>query len=307
MSSITQHKRLLMMFSLLVLLAAGAYFVFGQMGTAKAARFVVDFRQCSNENPTLGDCVWINGIIQQNNSVWFEGMSVPQRTLFKGIPATMDNVHVLTFSHETTKGRTHAYDFLTSYEQAVEAADALDVAYINLSGDDFTVAEACSANIGPPGNLESLCVTDLRGSGNSVDVAVPDVHAFISKDGTVNSRIAAYELASATDRVITLYGDGSEITNALLTLVQIDSNTNPLGNTDDTGDSSILYTLTWTSASDMILLEMAGHLAVSGDGTGVAGARTKVRPTSAVAPTTSASTNWTAPPWGPRTTGSWPP
>ena len=92
MSSITQHKRLLMMFSLLVLLvllvllAAGAYFVFGQMGTAKAARFVVDFRQCSNENPTLGDCVWINGIIQQNNSVWFEGMSVPQRPSLRAFP-----------------------------------------------------------------------------------------------------------------------------------------------------------------------------------------------------------------------------
>jgi hypothetical protein len=32
----------------------------------------------------------------------------------------------------------------------------------------------------------------------------------------------------------------------------------------DTGDSSVLYTLTWTSASTEILIEMAGHLAKGG-------------------------------------------
>src|SRR5262245_44973587 len=54
--------------------------------TASSAGSVnVDFTQCSNENPTLGSCNWINGILQQNNSRYLEGMSTGQRLLFDGI------------------------------------------------------------------------------------------------------------------------------------------------------------------------------------------------------------------------------
>jgi len=38
-----------------------------------------------------------------------------------------------------------------------------------------------------------------------------------------------------------------------------------VANGGDTGDSFIHYTLTWTSASDQILIELAGHLAMSGN------------------------------------------
>src|SRR5262249_41871120 len=32
-----------------------------------------DFRQCANQDPTLGDCHWLNSILQQQNSIYFEG------------------------------------------------------------------------------------------------------------------------------------------------------------------------------------------------------------------------------------------
>ena len=52
---------------------------------AGAAATNIDFSQCSNKNPTLGNCVWLNGDLNKNNSQWFEGMSVPQRVLVRGI------------------------------------------------------------------------------------------------------------------------------------------------------------------------------------------------------------------------------
>jgi hypothetical protein len=77
-----------------------------------------DFRQCANHDPTLGDCHWIGSILNNNDSDYFEGMSVPQRILLDQVDATTGNVHTLTFEHDATKGGVHAYDFLTSYSQA---------------------------------------------------------------------------------------------------------------------------------------------------------------------------------------------
>ncbi|MBI5733130.1 hypothetical protein HY967_04240, partial [Candidatus Jorgensenbacteria bacterium] len=44
-----------------------------------------DFAQCSNDNSPnpAGSCNWIGSIIQQSNSVYAEGMTVPQRLLFR--------------------------------------------------------------------------------------------------------------------------------------------------------------------------------------------------------------------------------
>src|SRR5215510_5171119 len=73
----------------------------------------VDFRQAANDDPSFGlqNIHWISSIIQDNNSMYFEGMSVRQRLLISGVPGTAGNHHSLLFRHQFSKGSAHAYDF----------------------------------------------------------------------------------------------------------------------------------------------------------------------------------------------------
>jgi len=215
------------------------------------ANLVSDFRQCANNETNgdvtgLGNCHWISSIIQSSNSTYFEGMSVPQRTILTNIPETDSDVHTLTFDHDNTKGGIHAYDWLTSYDQAVAAAADSGIT-LDLN--------PCGPEIGPPNDLDDTC-EDLRDGLNFFVVSVPD-DPFISKDGSTQTRIDAYE-GTYGDRTITIYGN-APITSASLSLVH-----DPAANGSDTADSKISYTLTWTSESTEILVEMAGHLAKSG-------------------------------------------
>ena len=176
-------------------------------------------------------------------------MAIPQRTIFDGIGTTAGNVHTLTFSHQATKAGVHAYDFLTSYAQAIAAAANVAVPYTDLNG------QACAAEIGPPGGLGATC-SAVRNGMNCLDVTVPD-DPFISKDGSTQTRINAYETQFG-NRTIRICGD-SAISTAGLTLAH--SVTNGM----DTADSDINYTLTWTSPSTSIVIEMGGHISLSGD------------------------------------------
>ena len=129
----------------------------------------VDFRQCANEDAgyPVGDCHWIGSIVQGSNADYVEGMSVPQRTIFTAVPETPGNVHTLTFDHDATASGTHAFDFLTSWDQAEEAAGdygrALEL-------------ERCGPepSTDPQGYL-TACTNVTTGPGSYYrDVAVPD-------------------------------------------------------------------------------------------------------------------------------------
>ena len=194
----------------------------------------VDFTQYANE-----DDEWINSILQASNSKYYECMSVPQRTILDGIPPTAGGEHTFAFSHEATKGGIHAYDWLTAYNQ----------------GNDPPLAyNPCGPKIGNMPDFATIC-GDLHSSGYSILVNVPD-DPFVSKDGSTQARIDAYE-AQFGNRQIKIYGDQPFVA-AGLTL------THTVSNGGDTGDSDIEYVLTWTSNSTQILIEMAGHLALSG-------------------------------------------
>jgi uncharacterized repeat protein (TIGR01451 family) len=197
----------------------------------------VDFKQYANT-----DDEWINGILNKINSEYYECMSVPQRTILAGIPSTADDVHTLTFSHETTKGGMHAYDWLTAYNQGNDPQLTFDV---------------CGENIGHTPDFATIC-GDLHSFGYWILVDVPD-DPFISKDGSTQDRIDAYE-DEFGNRQIKIYGD-QPISAPNLTL------SHTVSSGGDTGDSDIEYVLTWTSNSSQILIEMAGHLAVSGNST----------------------------------------
>src|SRR5207245_1156022 len=163
-----------------------------------AAGAAVDFRQAANNDAGfgLGNTHWISSIIQDNNSTYYESMSVLERVLFTGLPPTSGNHHSLLFRHQFTKGGIHAYDFLTSYAQAqADNAGALGV----------TIAlNPCGLDIGPPASLTTLCSV-LHGGTNVAEIAL-SADSFISKDGSTAAKIAAYE-AGHGPRTIRILGD----------------------------------------------------------------------------------------------------
>src|SRR5580765_4634214 len=115
------------------LVTLGLLVMLGAAASPQANAGGVDFKQASNKNPNLGNVIWINSILQQNNSRYFEGLSTLQRLVVLDIPAAPGdnpNRHTLNFSHEAAKSGLHAYDFLTSWEQARAAS-------ISYSGSDL--------------------------------------------------------------------------------------------------------------------------------------------------------------------------
>jgi len=191
----------------------------------------------------LGNCHWIGSILQSSNSQYLEGMSVPQQAVFTAIAGTVGNTHTLTFEVDFTKAGGHGYDWLTSYAQAVAAAATAGITLtLNPCGPEL------------PASLVSTC-NSLRSGPNTFTVTVPD-DPFVSSDGSTQSRINAYESVLG-NRTITIYGNAS-ISTASLTL------THSVPDLGDTGDSTVFYTLSWTSTSTAVLVEMAGHLAKGG-------------------------------------------
>src|SRR6266540_2399792 len=219
-----------------------------------------DFRQGANDDsgysPPLGNIHWIGSILQQSNSVYTEGMLVPQRTLFNNVPSTTGDVHKLHFAHLATKSGIHAYDWLGSFPQAETVDEAFLTAFTG-SPVNVTLNE-CGPVLGPPASLATVC-SGLRSGTNFVDMNVPD-DPFISKDGSTQTRINTFETCWG-NRTIRIWGNAPII--ATLTIVgHTDSNGTVIANGGDTGDTDIRYELQCASASTEILIEMAGHLAV---------------------------------------------
>jgi hypothetical protein len=218
----------------------------------------VDFTQGANGDAVhaqpLGDITWINGILNPNNSEYFEGVSTLQRILFDSVTTTANNMHTLTFSHQAAKGSAHAYDFLTSWNQAVAATNFIAPGTLVDPNTDSTDADALieAHEPGPasPANFTTV-VTALRSGANFIDVTIPDNMGTLLGDN-VQSRIAAYE-GFFGNRTLRIYG------NAAITAASMTFN----GYSGSGPDAN--YTLTWTSTSTQILIEFAGHLAQGED------------------------------------------
>ncbi|MGV3529014.1 MAG: hypothetical protein ACO1OO_08980 [Flavisolibacter sp.] len=201
-----------------------------------------DFRQFANKPAES----WINSILQQNNSAYYEGTSTLQRLVLVGIPATSGNQHVLTLSHQASKGTIHAYDFITGYEQA-------KTDYATITGGPFTGLVINGPAIGPQATAQM--VMDLYSGPNSFMAnAVPsgDYNAANNPGDNVAAKVAAYDaIVGVNGRKVALYGDAS-ITSAELVL------TGYSGGADKYAE----YELRWTSASTNVLILMGGHLAL---------------------------------------------
>ena len=64
--------------------------------------------QCTGEN-------WENGNLNAGKSHYFEGDSVPYRTVFENLVA--GNTYTITIEYDTTQGGDHAFDYLTSFDR----------------------------------------------------------------------------------------------------------------------------------------------------------------------------------------------
>ena len=84
-----------------------------------------DYVQAANKmTSTLGGITWINSNLNANKSTYYEGMAVPQRILLTGLGTSTAAPHVAYFDVEATKGKSYAYDFLTSWDYAFGAAES---------------------------------------------------------------------------------------------------------------------------------------------------------------------------------------
>jgi hypothetical protein len=253
-------------------------------GATASATFTdagVSFLQCANNqgaNP-LGECNWIGSILQQKQFYVFEGMSTLQRIYFTAINpvGTGGNNHVLNFKHQSTKGTSiHAYDFLTSWEQAFRVASDKGVPFLDITQTFVVAAADEDAGSTPPylltmtnaeaceqanGDVNADCEA-LRDNRPSVpplpaanrffcDVPIPAELGNTPLLNATETRAAAYE-AIYGKRYLRIYGDA--VFNSCS--IAIDAVT--LDNTDEV---YIGYNLNWNSASTTVLIEIGGHLA----------------------------------------------
>jgi hypothetical protein len=225
-----------------IILAPLAFSLTGSLPTASAAQSP-QFQQCANADPTEGTCVWIGSILQSSNSIYFEGMSVMERLILTSIPATASNTHVLTFKVQASRDAIHAYDFLTSWSQAVAAANAVDptlLSNIDECGEDGS--GACAGLVASP-NKATPPVYPIINIGNPPGTLAGD---------NVNSVIAAYESQFGTIFTEIFVRPIAPISDAAVTFT---------GYETSGGNSYAGYSITWNSASDQALIRFAGHLA----------------------------------------------
>ena len=216
-------------------------FIFSGLKTANAQN---DFRQAANNSGGgMGVVNWINGIVQQNNSRYNEGMSVPQRVIFLNLTGAS---HTLSFSHQSIKAsnNSHAYDFITSWPQAVTAAGVY-TSSVNL----LNTMNDC----GPDGqsNFLTACAAVHSGAQYHIDIPVPSTLTPTLGDD-INARSAAYS-AHFGARFVRVWGDAPFTAGSL-------SFTGYTGNDYDAN-----YDLSWTSTSASVVIEFATHLAIGSE------------------------------------------
>ena len=237
--------------------------------TTEADAIKVDFLQCANQNPTLGECDWINSILQSSNAKYFEGMATLQRLTFDQIPAApggTPNHHVLTFTIDAQKAGIHAYDFLTTWDSAVAAAQQIDLAetlmptgllFANRPASAATATAACDNPSNPQASLQDVCRA-LRALTNpiaNIRTATMPTMTDPSSGGNVADKIAKFQTHFGDTAGVRLFGNAA-ITAATLTFTGYDP---------AASDQAAHFTLSWDSASTQMEIEFAAHIAASQD------------------------------------------
>jgi|GEM_PF-2708937 len=180
------------------------------------------FNQFAND-----DKKWITGNLVANKSTYYEGMSVPQRIVLRGLDSS--EAQSVTINYDFTKGGKYAYDFLTSWDQAMSSADRIagqnwddEWKWIGLDPDDF--------------------------DGSTVTASIPN-------SGLASEKESAYE-AIFGDRTFKVYGNGT-ITGLSLSSPSLTGSA--------TGNSTYSVTVSWTGTATDVVILFSAHIAAGYD------------------------------------------
>ena len=171
---------------------------------------------------------WVTGNLNQVQSHYVEGMSVPQRLYLSGIKDK--DTHYVEFKYQFTKGYKHGYDFITNWEQAKAAANDL----IGQTWKDNWIWLG----------IDNDKVTNLENNHYKVDIPL---------SGYANSQQAAFEDEYDDDRTIDVYSS-SPITPSAITY---------RFNDEGKGDSFLYFKIEWKGNASDVLILYASHIAIT--------------------------------------------
>ena len=206
----------------------------------------VDFRQPRNQGHPTTQLQWTNGINNDTQAEFFEGMGVPQRIIFTQLVGT---THVFRFRHEVVKhqsGDRHAYDFLMSWEQAVATAASIGNGSLNELRD--LIAQSCNEGISATPYDACANFTTSRLATLTDNMGNPPNH---HGNNTVNNAIAGFE-GQYGNRQIEIKGS-APFTAFNIAFEGYEGTA--------TGDNYAWYTITWTSTSPAVMIKFAGRAA----------------------------------------------
>ncbi|HEY0751620.1 MAG TPA: hypothetical protein VGD26_10715, partial [Chitinophagaceae bacterium] len=220
----------------------------------------VTFQQGSNENNTLGEIKWINSILQDNNSRIAEGMSTLQRVIITNLtPSSAEQTMI--FKMETTKAGFHAYDFITSWQQALDATEAIapgkGLYPATTSSADMNNCADLATGGQPPSETQTCNSLREQVSPNYTKVYMPLSGAV---GGEANNPLAGD--VNTTQAIIDAYEDefgqrymdfyaNAAITNASIRFLKYEA-------------GYIFYEFKWTTNNATALMfEFAAHVALS--------------------------------------------
>jgi len=211
----------------------------------------IDFKQAANDEPTPGKIEWVNGIVNSNNSIYYEGMAVPQRIILDGLVAGQPRTIIIR--HQTLKSAksAHAYDFLTSWENAEEVARRFSPA-LPLLADLFPTRRAdasqslsdAAANCNPSNGAQLF----------KIDIPAPSANPVPTfGSGFVWDKKTAFDAAMAKEKKMSIWvPSGNTISNATFQFIEYRLND---------GDQDAVYELTFTPSGTQAAIEFASHLA----------------------------------------------
>jgi hypothetical protein len=171
--------------------------------------------QCTGAN-------WENGNLNATKSHYFEGDSVPYRTVFEDL--VVGHAYTITIEYDTTQGGTHAFDYLTSFDRTeptpgnnpctqkqggsiVDICDPTSFVTTPIPVDP----NATAGQDGIPGNGDDF--TQVPGvftlfNGNALSIVNPGSPYTLSGSYAANSSTAITVQFNATDTTAVLAWSG---------------------------------------------------------------------------------------------------
>lgn len=212
----------------------------------------IQFDQAQNGKSPGFSITWTNGILNATHTTYYEGVSTPQRLFISGLSGTS---HTIKIRHLAESGGKHAYDFLTSWSQAI--ATAIDIGGVNVN--ELTNLYSAQLDDAPAeftgANAANFNNTAFSTSNTKYAKASYLPVTFGTADGTQGN----------TDDVIDCYNNTYGDPFIEIAGNQDITAFNVVAEAGYTADYKV-YTISWTSASDRVMLRFAGHPSI-GQGT----------------------------------------